>query len=296
MRFLRALKFILRHPLNRGHSVGAMLRFLMWQMTSRILTKAVVIDYVNGTRLLVERGMTSATGALYTGLLEYSDMMFVLHVLREGDLFVDIGANIGSYTVLAGSIPGVRVEAFEPDQDAHRCLVDNVMLNRAEDRVVVHRMGVGRINSVMHFTRGHGQVNHVVAGPQDQVGSVEILVKPLDDLIWPSQPIVIKMDVEGYESEVIAGARRILSDPAVKCLLIEFNGSGTRYGQDEGVILEELKALGFRVLAYSPEDRVLVDPSRAVHRSKNQLLVRDADWASKRVRSGPRVRIRDREI
>lgn len=45
--------------------------------------------------------MTGATGNWYCGLQEYEDMSFVLHALRPGDLFVDVGANIGSYSILA---------------------------------------------------------------------------------------------------------------------------------------------------------------------------------------------------
>jgi hypothetical protein len=46
-------------------------------------------------------GMTGATGNLYVGLHEFEEMAFLLHFLRPGDLFADVGANVGSYTILA---------------------------------------------------------------------------------------------------------------------------------------------------------------------------------------------------
>ena len=54
------------------------------------------------------------TGNIYCGLAEFADMAFVLHVLRAGDLFVDIGANAGAYTLLASSVAGAKTTCFEP--------------------------------------------------------------------------------------------------------------------------------------------------------------------------------------
>jgi hypothetical protein len=54
------------------------------------------------------------TGNLYAGLHEFSEMGFLLHLLRQNDLFVDVGANLGSYTVLASAVCQARNIAFEP--------------------------------------------------------------------------------------------------------------------------------------------------------------------------------------
>ena len=52
--------------------------------------------------------MTGATGNIYCGLYEFLDMAFLLHFLRNGDLFGDIGSNIGSYTVLATGLRSTK--------------------------------------------------------------------------------------------------------------------------------------------------------------------------------------------
>ena len=57
--------------------------------------------------------MTGATGNIYAGLHEFVDMAFCLHLLRSGDLFVDVGANIGSYTVLASKVAGANSVTLE---------------------------------------------------------------------------------------------------------------------------------------------------------------------------------------
>ena len=104
--FLRALRFILGHPLNRGRRGAAMVRYLRWQVGARLLPGAALVPFVNETKLLATPGMTGVTGNIYCGLAEFDDMAFVLHMLRADDLFVDVGANVGAYALLAGGCPG----------------------------------------------------------------------------------------------------------------------------------------------------------------------------------------------
>ncbi len=70
--------------------------------------------------------MSGATGNLGVGLHEFVDMAFVVHFLREGDLFLDIGANVGSFTVLAAGVARARSFAFEPIADTARDLRRNI--------------------------------------------------------------------------------------------------------------------------------------------------------------------------
>src|SRR4051812_14088428 len=100
------VSFVWQHPLNAGSRWAALGRVARWQMASRLLTAPVALPFVEGTFLLASRGMTGATGNWYCGLHEVHDMAFVLHLLRDGDHFLDVGANVGSYTILAGGAVG----------------------------------------------------------------------------------------------------------------------------------------------------------------------------------------------
>ncbi|HEX9953226.1 MAG TPA: hypothetical protein VGB53_15755, partial [Rubricoccaceae bacterium] len=111
---LATFAFLMHHPLAQRHRVRALGRWVGWQVRSRTLGTSIAIDFANDSQLWVAPGMTGATGNLYAGLHEFEDMAFVLHALRPTDLFVDVGANVGSYTVLAGAAIGARCESFEP--------------------------------------------------------------------------------------------------------------------------------------------------------------------------------------
>src|SRR5947209_1032427 len=98
---LKTWGFLWRHPIASRNRPAALARWLRWQVGARILNGQAVVPFVQGSRLLVRRGMTGATGNIYTGLHEFEEMAFTLHLLRPGELFVDVGANVGVYTVLA---------------------------------------------------------------------------------------------------------------------------------------------------------------------------------------------------
>lgn len=97
----RSVRFVWNHPLNRSARFAALGRVIRWQIASRLVPGPIALPFVKDTYLFATRGMTGATGNWYCGLHEYEDMSFVLHTLKPGDLFVDVGANIGSYSVLA---------------------------------------------------------------------------------------------------------------------------------------------------------------------------------------------------
>ena len=99
MNIIKLLRFITSHPLNKSNKADAIMRFIKWQINTRLNPHPVVYPYTEKAKLIIEKGMTGATGNLYCGLHEFEDMSFLLHFLREEDLFIDIGANVGSYTV-----------------------------------------------------------------------------------------------------------------------------------------------------------------------------------------------------
>jgi hypothetical protein len=88
----------------------------------------IIVPYVLETKLLIKRGMHGATGAIYTGLQEFEDMAFLLHFLKPEDTFIDIGANIGSYSILAGGVSKANVICVEPIPQTFKSLLLNIQI------------------------------------------------------------------------------------------------------------------------------------------------------------------------
>jgi FkbM family methyltransferase len=283
LRFYRMLRFITEHPLNRKRKVASMLRLVSWQLGSRIASGPVTINFVNDAKLLVRPGMTGATGNIYTGLHEFEDMAFVLHVLRTSDLFVDVGANVGSYTILASAALGVKTIAFEPIPTTYGHLVDNIDLNGVHDLVTAHNIGVGAERGELIFTSSLDTVNHVLGAAESDIASTKIAVNTLDEMLGESRPTVIKIDVEGFETRVIDGAGKALSRDTLLAVVMELNGSGERYGFDESTLHARMLGYAFRPFTYSPFTRQLLSLEGKKSTSGNTLYIKNLERVQERL-------------
>lgn len=290
------LRFIINHPLNRDKKLHAFLRFLRWQIGSRLVPGPVVIDFIGGSRLLAAPGMEAATGNIYVGLHEFEDMSFMLHLLRKGDRFVDIGANIGSFTVLAASA-GADCMAIEPVPVTFRQLCDNINLNGFQDAVRCLNFGISEKFGFLEFTTSLKTENRVVTEDDNGVDTMVIPVKPLDEIADEFDPTLIKIDVEGYETEVIRGAKAILEKKSLLAVIMELNGSGARYGFDEEGLNQRMMEAGFTPCLYDPFSRKLLEPNRSIPVvSDNIIYVRKNESVFNRLRTASGFRVNEKHI
>lgn len=272
------LLFISKHPLARLHRLAAFKRFVSWQTRSRFQNE-IIIDWIDGAVLGAKRGMNGATGNIYCGLHEFVEMSFLLHLLRPGDLFLDIGANVGSYTILASKVCGANSIAFEPDPIAVRALRRNIALNKIEDRVTVEQAALGAQNGEIAFTVGLDTMNRV-ASARD-INSQAVKVKRLDEIPEARTAVFAKLDVEGFEDEVIKGGMSMLSSQSLLALQCESHGP---------TMTDALIAHGFEEYFYNPFSRALSKESLG-NKTFNTIFVRDAKQVKCRINVAPRRKI-----
>ncbi|GAB4203756.1 MAG: hypothetical protein OHK0013_18130 [Sandaracinaceae bacterium] len=275
----RLVRFTFSHPLGKRAPLKVAARIARWQLGVRLLGWPAVVPFASGTQLVVERGMTGATGNLYFGLHEVEDMAFVTHALRPGDLFVDVGANIGSYTVLAGGVAKAEVIACEPVPATRERLTRNVALNGLAGRVRVEPVAVSDHEGTVSMTTDRDAMNQVVATG----GGLDVRAITLDTLLSDRTPTLIKIDVEGHEAEVIRGAARTLARPELWAVVVEPSGTETES------VRRTLEAAGFAARRYDPFTRA-VRPAEG-RNPHNVLYVRTAAEAAvaERVRSAPAI-------
>jgi FkbM family methyltransferase len=282
------LRFVWNHPLNakgRGTALGRVVR---WQLASRLGLGPIALPFVEGTSLLASPGMTGITGNWYCGLHDVKDMGFVLHLLRPGDHFVDGGANIGSYTILAAGAVGAAVTCVEPIPATFNHLHRNISINELWHGVSARRVGLSDVAGTLKFTKSLGTANHVLSEGEAE-SSTDVPVETLDDLVGSNPPVLIKIDVEGHERRVLMGAERTLADRRVLAVIMETNGSGVRYGVDDDQLTALMSSHGFSACDYDPFERRL-EPSVA-DVSGNTIFVRDKTAVEQRVRASRRYRL-----
>lgn len=291
---LETASFINNHPLARRNRFAAWGRFARWQLLSRINAGGLDVPFVDDTKLRVRRGMYGATGNIYAGLMEFPDMAFTLHYLRGGDVFADVGANVGVYSVLASGVRGAITVAVEPTPETLAHLRANLALNNIEDRVIIAECALGAEAGTQSFVVDMDTVNHVAAAEDAGRATRDVDTRTLDALFADAPPNLMKIDVEGFETEVLRGGPDTLANPALKALIIELNGSGDRYGYDEQQIHQALLGHGFQCHAYEPFSRAL-NPV-ASYGNHNTIYARDLEHVTARLNTAPPFRVAGEKI
>ncbi|MDD9878032.1 MAG: FkbM family methyltransferase [Magnetovibrio sp.] len=171
-----------------------------------------------------------------------------------GGVLVDIGANIGGYTIWAAKHRRMRVFAFEPEAQNFAYLNKNIILNSLDDQVTAFPAAISDETRFSVLNLGDTRIG----------GSLNSFAEPVDENLEPREPLYrqgsvatsldqlvadgvlpvpdhIKIDVDGFEHKVVAGARTVLADPGVSSVLIELNNTIVAHRE----ILDVMAGLGF---------------------------------------------------
>jgi FkbM family methyltransferase len=289
MPLMSTLAFIANHPLNRGRKARALASYFKWQIGSRLVPGQVIYKWINGSRIIVRRGETGVTGNLYCCLHDFADMAYVLHVLAPDDLFIDVGANAGSYTILACGAKGAKGICFEPVPSTFERLMDNLRINNLAERVDARNIGLSDREGNLNFTSGEDTTNHIVAGDETASNVVQVRVVPLDVGLEGLTPALLKIDVEGFEMRVLEGASRTLGKQELHSVIMELNGNGRRYGFEDTQIIKCMKDFGFSTYRYEPFKRELNAIDIDDCRSGNTLFIRGERAVQTRLKQAPRI-------
>ena len=127
-RALGGLKWSIKQPLNRGHPTRTILQWLRYESALLLAPGPIAVPFVGSSRIFASPDMSNPTNHFLSGLTELPEMMFLLHFLRPEDLFIDVGANVGAYTVLASAVVGAESIAIEPVPKTFQRLMDNIHL------------------------------------------------------------------------------------------------------------------------------------------------------------------------
>jgi FkbM family methyltransferase len=234
------VRYIWGHPSNSGRRVRALLRAARYQGQARLLRRRVVARLGERSRLWVDLHRTAASMVLYANPPDLPEMLVWRRALRNGGLFVDVGANVGTYTIWAAE-QGAEVIALEPAADTFGLLKENIALNGYQ--VTAMRAAAGDRCGSAGFTEGLDTGNSLAPG-----GPVMTDLVTIDSLIGDRRVTGMKVDVEGFEIDVLRGAARALADHRIGLIQLEWNQASTSaVGTDRRPIADLLADFGYRL-------------------------------------------------
>jgi FkbM family methyltransferase len=267
-----------RHPANQTHRARALSRALGWQLYKRIVRRPLEINYA-GYRLRCYPDSNSASNIFYFGALyDWHEMRFLRRYLGDGDGFVDVGANIGTYTLLAASLVGSggSVDAFEPSPVAAGRLRESVALNQLSN-VRVHETAIGDATGTTEFSIGW-DVTDGFYTPADRYQQmrprIEVELARLDDVLGDGPYAAGKLDVEGVEFAALRGAAAHIEAANPPVWQIEVLANQLRkFGTSVDELFTWLREREYDVFTFDSESNQLISDPRAVKRASNVLAI-----------------------
>lgn len=221
------------------------------------------LDYPR-KKIRVDAGLYILVKRLQASQKEPETVRWIEEYVKPGDVFYDIGASIGVYSLIAwGATDGkATVYAFEPSFSSYASLCKNIYLNQCSDRVKAFPIAFANANELPEFNYSSiepSRAKHYVAsggnlpheGVNYSVFRHPVVGMRLDDFIntfGAPVPNHIKIDVDGGELELVRGAEKTLADPQLRSVSIEIYEK--RPGSEE--VRRRLHNSGFREKASYP--------------------------------------------
>jgi len=174
-----------------------------------------------------------------------------LNSINRGDYLLEIGSNIGNYSIYAAKIRKCNVIAIEPYYRNFSNLVDNIILNIESENIKAFCIGAGNITDLETFnmeSTGEGAAGRNLFGAKDKtLINLTVPIYRMDDFFEKYRlkfPNYLKIDVDGYEKNVIDGMQKILSFSELMSVIIEiYTGNEEHYKY----ILNEFYSQGFKL-------------------------------------------------
>jgi FkbM family methyltransferase len=232
------VNFIWTHPANERERARALFRAVSFQARARLQHRRTLARLGDRSMVWVDLHRKAASKVVYANPPDHSEMLIWRQVLRQGDLFIDVGANIGAYTIWAGEL-GAAVIALEPAEDTFGLLRENIALNGYPVNAI--QAAAGAVCGTVRFTSGQDTVNRM-----DPEGVAETPMVTIDSVIEDRTVAGMKVDVEGFEIEVLRGCERALSERRIRLIQLEWNStSEDALGTDRRPVADLLAVHGY---------------------------------------------------
>ncbi len=251
-RFGTVVSFTWNHPANRGHRLTRTLSAIRFQILGRLFGRRARATLGDRSVIEADAHVYHSARAMYANPVDWNEMHAWKRALGPGSLFVDVGANVGLYTIWCIEA-GAEVIALEPSRIARERLFSNLELNGYSAEIVP--AAVGEAEGTLRLTSQLDNQNHLVlSGDSAGVETEEVPVLTLDGLVGDRMIDGLKVDVEGAELLVMKGADGLLADQRIKLIQLEWNESSLHLlGQDRAPLAELLTSNGYSL--YTADER-----------------------------------------
>ena len=248
---------IFNHPLTKHRRLATLAKVLWWKFNQLFFHLPTIVKITDDFSIICNPGSSLGNFIVYTQWPEYSETQFLLRYLMANDVYIDVGAHIGSTLLPAASkITNRKLFGFEPTPDIFAQLLTNIRLNNLASRVLVFPQAVSHKNSRQQFVvEKRAEISHL-ANNDDNLSRLVVTTIKLDTFVSQRRITkinLLKIDTEGAELQVLQGARRLLDQHRIEIILFEVSNHLQRYGSNIFQLLNLIEKYQLQLFVFNRE-------------------------------------------
>lgn len=275
---LETIRYIWSHPNCKHQKVRSIFRFFGWQFYKRLAHRYLDLSLLPNVKIRCHPDSYSAGAVLYCGLYDYDEMNFLLRYLRAEDSFLDIGANIGIYTLLAASkIHTGLIHSFEVLPKNYNRLQENIKLNQL-NQVKTYEVAVSDHTGKIALNLAEGDSMPFITQTVT-ANTITVPTDTLDNLLDNQQLAnltLAKMDIEGAEILALKGAVSLLKHQRPHVWILEINDTVSHFGHQKQDLVNFLHSYNYELYCYNTDTNQLSPITIEEKTGNNVLAIADS--------------------
>lgn len=223
---IQSLKFLYQLQYNKKYPIFAIIRFFEWKFI-KLFKLTNYKKRVWGDRyLILNYDSFQSMWVMYNWIVDWEEFHLIQDYVMDGDVVIDIGSNMGFYTIWMSKFIGKTgvIHSFEPDPKNFNRLRGNIAVNKLDAQVFANEVALNDYDGIIKFTTGLDGENHISKHEETNINEIQcIKLDSYFQLRAITKISYIKIDVEGFEYSVLAGASNLLRDKKIDILQLEIN-------------------------------------------------------------------------
>ena len=279
---VKSLVVLFENTYNKNHPFFAIKRFIEWKIIKLFKISNYKKKIWDNKFIYLNYDSFQSMWIMYNWLVDWEEFNLIQDFIHKNDCCIDVGANMGFYTIWFSKFSN-HIYSFEPNAKNFLRLQQNVTINSSANYIHSFNLAVGSKNEQVSFTNNFDGENHIVLNNASNVEIVEC--KRLDTILFEKnikRISYIKIDVEGFELEVLKGLGNYLSEKNIDIIQIELNKTILNSGSTILELLEFVSLFQYNLCSYSVSKKLLKNISYSEDR-ENYFLVNDIEMINKKL-------------
>lgn len=258
---INSLRTLFLSPYNRKKPISALKRFFIWKIIKLFRISHFKYIFWGDRTLYLNHDSFHSMWLMYNNWVDWEEFNLIRRVLKDGDVAIDVGANMGYYSLWMSKFVAKSglVIAFEPDEVNYAKLNENISLNNLANRIQTEKKAVNNVSGLISFTTSLDGENHITS--DDVLNNVIIDSIKLDDYFKAKDiqgVTYLKIDVEGFEMNVLQGCTESLLEKRINIIQLEINNTIVNSGTDKIDLLNLLKHYNYILCNYDVKANRLI--------------------------------------